>query len=92
MNFDYILQECFKVVLGGVQETVELLENKFDYIFATSSTRIGKCIMQAAAKHLTPVTLELGGKRYQHIKLATVLVTLGFTIEVLFFKPCLHRR
>jgi len=45
-----------------VDETVLLLEQKFDYIFATSSTKIGKSIMAAAAKHLTPVTLELGGK------------------------------
>ncbi|ODN04714.1 Aldehyde dehydrogenase family 3 member B1 [Orchesella cincta] len=58
----YLDPTCFRVVLGAAPETIELLENKFDYIFATSSTRIGKCVMQAAAKHLTPVTLELGGK------------------------------
>jgi len=40
----------------------EILNQKFDYIFFTGSTDVGKTIMQAAAKHLTPVTLELGGK------------------------------
>ncbi|MFZ2314616.1 MAG: aldehyde dehydrogenase [Gammaproteobacteria bacterium] len=43
-------------------QTEQLLENQFDYIFFTGSTHIGKKIMSAAAKHLTPVTLELGGK------------------------------
>lgn len=47
---------------GGVPESTELLENKFDKIFYTGSTKIGRIIYQAAAKHLTPVTLELGGK------------------------------
>ncbi len=47
---------------GGVGETTQLLEKKFDHIFFTGSPRVGKIIMSAAAKHLTPVTLELGGK------------------------------
>lgn len=50
------------VVEGGVVETTELLKEKFDKIFYTGSTQVGKIIMQAAAKHLTPVVLELGGK------------------------------
>ncbi|MBD2017612.1 aldehyde dehydrogenase [Microcoleus sp. FACHB-53] len=50
------------VVEGGKEVTQELLEEKFDHIFFTGSTEIGKIIMSAAAKHLTPVTLELGGK------------------------------
>ncbi len=58
-NFD---PSYFLVVEGGVPETTELLENKFDKIFFTGSTPVGKIIYQAAAKHLTPVTLELGGK------------------------------
>ncbi|KAM9220066.1 aldehyde dehydrogenase family 3 member B1 isoform 2-T2 [Dugong dugon] len=58
----YLDQSCFAVVLGGPEETQQLLENKFDYIFFTGSPRVGKIIMAAAAKHLTPVTLELGGK------------------------------
>ncbi|XP_055271335.1 aldehyde dehydrogenase family 3 member B2 isoform X1 [Moschus berezovskii] len=58
----YLDQSCFAVVLGGPEETGQLLEHEFDYIFFTGSTRVGKIVMTAAAKHLTPVTLELGGK------------------------------
>ncbi len=50
------------VVEGGVETSQALLEEKFDHIFFTGGTAIGKIVMQAAAKHLTPVTLELGGK------------------------------
>jgi len=50
------------VVEGGVPETQALLAQKFDYIFFTGGTAVGRIIMDAAAKHLTPVTLELGGK------------------------------
>ena len=62
-----ILNEAFdpkflKVIQGGVQETTELLKQKFDKIFFTGSTAVGKIIYKAAAAHLTPVTLELGGK------------------------------
>ncbi|XP_053518883.1 aldehyde dehydrogenase family 3 member B1-like [Artibeus jamaicensis] len=58
----YLDQSCFAVVLGGPEETGQLLEHKFDYIFFTGSPRVGKIVMAAAAKHLTPITLELGGK------------------------------
>lgn len=50
------------LVKGGVAESEKLLAEKWDHIFFTGSTRIGKVVMAAAAKHLTPVTLELGGK------------------------------
>ncbi len=50
------------VVEGGKDVTQQLLEEKFDHIFFTGSTKIGKIIMSAAAKQLTSVTLELGGK------------------------------
>lgn len=50
------------VVEGGLEETQALLKQKFDYIFFTGSTAVGKVMMKAAAEHLTPVTLELGGK------------------------------
>lgn len=50
------------VVEGGVSETSALLEQKFDKIFFTGSVPVGRIVYQAAAKHLTPVTLELGGK------------------------------
>ncbi|XP_021257800.1 aldehyde dehydrogenase family 3 member B1-like isoform X2 [Numida meleagris] len=58
----YLDKDCFAVVTAGVEETTRLLENKFDYIFFTGSPSVGRIIMMAAAKHLTPVTLELGGK------------------------------
>ncbi|NWY60388.1 AL3B1 dehydrogenase, partial [Chionis minor] len=58
----YLDKDCFAVVTAGVQETTRLLENKFDYIFFTGNPFVGRVVMTAAAKHLTPVTLELGGK------------------------------
>lgn len=50
------------VVEGGVPETTGLLEQRFDTIFYTGNGRVGRIVMAAAARHLTPVTLELGGK------------------------------
>ncbi|XP_015680997.1 aldehyde dehydrogenase family 3 member B1-like, partial [Protobothrops mucrosquamatus] len=58
----YLDPQTFAVVTAGPEETGKLLENKFDYIFYTGSVRVGKIIMTAAAKNLTPLTLELGGK------------------------------
>ncbi len=55
-------QEYIHVIEGGVEETQELLSQKFDLIFYTGSTAVGRIVMQAAAKNLTPVILELGGK------------------------------
>jgi aldehyde dehydrogenase (NAD+) len=54
--------DAVAVVEGGVPETTTLLEQRWDHIFFTGSTNVGKVVMAAAAKHLTPVTLELGGK------------------------------
>ena len=54
--------QYFHVVEGGVSVTTELLEQRFDKIFFTGSIPVGKIVHQAAARHLTPVTLELGGK------------------------------
>lgn len=50
------------MIEGGIPETTEVLKDRFDHILYTGSTNVGKIIMTAAAKHLTPVTLELGGK------------------------------
>lgn len=50
------------VLEGSAETSQQLLAEKFDHIFFTGSTEIGKLVMEAAAKHLTPVTLELGGK------------------------------
>lgn len=52
----------YQVVIGGIPETQELLKERFDHIFYTGSSTVGKLVMEAAAQHLTPVTLELGGK------------------------------
>jgi aldehyde dehydrogenase (NAD+) len=58
----YVDSEAVRVVEGGVPETTALLAERFDHIFYTGNGAIGRVVMQAAAKHLTPVTLELGGK------------------------------
>ncbi|XP_053310790.1 aldehyde dehydrogenase family 3 member A2 isoform X2 [Spea bombifrons] len=58
----YLDKDLYPVVNGGVPETTELLNERFDHIFYTGSTGVGKVIMSAASKFLTPVTLELGGK------------------------------
>lgn len=62
-----IVSECFKesyiaVVTGGRAENTCLLQEHFDYIFFTGSQHVGKQVMKHASAHLTPVTLELGGK------------------------------
>lgn len=62
-----IVRECFPeeyvaVVMGGRQENSCLLQEHFDYIFFTGSQAVGKEVMHHASEHLTPVTLELGGK------------------------------
>lgn len=71
------------VVTGGVEETTNLLNEKLDYIFFTGSTNVGRIIMEKASKHLTPISLELGGKspvivdRYANIKIAAKRVAFG---------------
>ncbi|MGB5668324.1 MAG: aldehyde dehydrogenase family protein, partial [Maribacter sp.] len=54
--------EHVSVVEGGVEVSQKLLVEKWDYIFFTGSTKVGQIVYESAAKHLTPVTLELGGK------------------------------
>lgn len=56
------LAGAVSIVEGGVPETTTLLEQRFDHIFYTGNGRVGRIVMAAAAKNLTPVTLELGGK------------------------------
>lgn len=58
-NFD---DEFLFVAQGGADVAAELLKLRFDKIFFTGSPRVGRLVYEAAAKHLTPVTLELGGK------------------------------
>ncbi|GFN04757.1 hypothetical protein Smic_33130 [Streptomyces microflavus] len=58
----YLDTDAVGVVEGAVEETTALLEQHFDHIFYTGNGTVGRIVMTAAAKHLTPVTLELGGK------------------------------
>ncbi len=58
----YLDMNAIAVVEGGQEPTSQLLEMPFDHVFYTGGERVGKIVMNAAAKHLTPVTLELGGK------------------------------
>lgn len=62
MIAEYFDPKLIAVIEGGPEETGELLKERFDKIFFTGSPAVGKIIYEAAVKHLTPVTLELGGK------------------------------
>jgi aldehyde dehydrogenase (NAD+) len=59
---EYLDSEAIAVVEGAVGETKALLDERFDHIFYTGNGRVGRVVMEAASRHLTPVTLELGGK------------------------------
>ena len=59
---EYLDESCVRVFEGAIPETTALLEQRFDHIFYTGNGAVGRIVMTAAAKHLTPVTLELGGK------------------------------
>ena len=67
--------EYLYVYEGGIDETTELLKLRFDKIFFTGSTKVGKIVYKAAAEHLTPVVLELGGK-------SPVIVTKNANLDV----------
>ena len=75
--------EYVAVVTGGREENTLLLEQKFDYILFTGSKTVGKSVLEKAARHLTPVTLELGGKspcivdKTANIKLAARRIVFG---------------
>ena len=76
-------EEYVAVVEGGRAENQSLLEQKFDYIFFTGGVNVGKMVMEKASAHLTPVTLELGGKspcivdHTADLKLAARRITFG---------------
>lgn len=83
-----MIEECFDaryvaVITGGRAENTYLLNEHFDYIFFTGSQAVGKEVMRHAAAHLTPVTLELGGKspciveESANIKLAAKRIVFG---------------
>jgi aldehyde dehydrogenase (NAD+) len=71
----YLDERVVSVVTGGVEETTALLAERFDHICYTGNGRVGRIVMRAAAEHLTPVTLELGGK-------SPVIVAADATIDV----------
>ncbi|MEQ8841948.1 MAG: aldehyde dehydrogenase family protein [Acidimicrobiales bacterium] len=71
----YVDPEAIAVIEGDVAVATELLEQRFDHIFYTGSTEVGRIVAMAAARQLTPVTLELGGK-------SPVLVDDSANIEV----------
>uniref|UniRef100_A0A3B3ZSU0 Aldehyde dehydrogenase n=1 Tax=Periophthalmus magnuspinnatus TaxID=409849 RepID=A0A3B3ZSU0_9GOBI len=79
----YLDKDLYPVVPGGVSETQELLRQRWEHIFYTGSSSVGRLVMEAAAAHLTPVTLELGGKSpcYVHpdcnIRVAARRITWG---------------
>lgn len=58
----YLDRRAVRVVTGGVPETTALLRERYDHIFYTGNGRVGRIVARAAAEHLTPTTLELGGK------------------------------
>ncbi|MDA3899571.1 MAG: aldehyde dehydrogenase [Spirochaetes bacterium] len=76
------------VILGAVKTNSYILKQRFDYIFFTGSTVVGRIVMQAAANNLTPVTLELGGKspaivhKDANIKLAAKRIAWGKFINM----------
>src|SRR5437763_15075568 len=59
---EYLDRDAFSVVLGAVPETTALLEQQWDHIFFAGGTAVARVVMTAAAKNVTPVVLELGGK------------------------------
>ena len=61
-------KDCFSVVSGGLEVAEAVTSQRFDYIFFTGGGSIGKKVMVKAAENLTPVTLELGGKRCVHVR------------------------
>ncbi|MYU27393.1 aldehyde dehydrogenase family protein [Streptomyces sp. SID7810] len=71
----YLDTDAVAVVEGGVPETTALLAERFDHIFYTGNGTVGRIVMRAAAEHLTPVTLELGGK-------SPVFVDRGTDVDV----------
>ena len=81
-NCSNIFQDCYVVMLGAVKETTAILKCRFDHIFYTGSTMVGKIIVRAAAEHLSKVTLELGGKRYDILRYDILKVSV-ITIEFL---------
>jgi aldehyde dehydrogenase (NAD+) len=84
----YLDPDCVAVVEGGVEETTELLAQRFDRILYTGNGVVGRIVMQAAVKHLTPVTLELGGKSPTFVDQSADLKTAARRIAWAKFYNC----
>ena len=80
---DIFPEKYITVISGGREENQALLDEHFDYVFFTGSQTVGKYVMKKAAEHLTPVTLELGGKspcivtKDANLKLAAKRIVFG---------------
>ena len=80
---DLFEPEYVAVITGGRAENAALLEEKFDYIFFTGGKNVGRLVLEKASRHLTPVTLELGGKspcivdRSANLRLAAKRIVFG---------------
>lgn len=72
---EYLDARAVAVVEGGPEDASALLEQRFDHIFFTGGDRVGRLVARAAAEHLTPVTLELGGKSPAYVDATTDLPT-----------------
>ncbi|XP_025196588.1 aldehyde dehydrogenase, dimeric NADP-preferring isoform X1 [Melanaphis sacchari] len=83
----YLNRDAFPVVLGGVEETTQLLKQRFDYIFYTGSTSVGKIVRAAANEYLTPVTLELGGKSPLYID---GTVNMDISVKRIIWGKCIN--
>lgn len=86
--FCFYKQNFYEVVQGGAEETQALLQERFDKVFYTGSPQVGRIVYQAAAKHLTPVTLELGGKSPAYFADDSVRDLDLFIQRFLFGKLC----
>ncbi|XP_050542657.1 aldehyde dehydrogenase, dimeric NADP-preferring isoform X3 [Daktulosphaira vitifoliae] len=83
----YLNKDAFPVILGGVEETTQLLKQRFDYIFYTGSTVVGKIVRAAANEFLTPVTLELGGKSPLYIDGS---VNMDIAVKRIMWGKCIN--
>ena len=63
----YLDPACYMVLNGGAEETQKMLEYHWDHIFYTGNNKVAKLVLKAASNHLTPVTLELGGKNPAYV-------------------------
>ena len=84
----YIDQDCYPVFVEGPEGSGRLLKERYDIIFFTGGTSIGKIVMKAAAEHLTPCILELGGKNPCWIDSSA---NFNIVASRLMFGKCINR-